>query len=113
LDLTFCSNKSDESGSQEDMWYIKPSSESKKMVVASSSVSDKGKKYLEQKYIDQIVKCIDKNLDKLYNRTGTIEKIIPQSDCVFLHVNFGRGLGTIMLMDSLDGSKKQIEIVEV
>jgi len=92
--------------SPDNTWFINPMCSNVPIVQKVAS------KFPEQKYFNAIVRCIDKSLDKLFGRTGMVNQIVPQNDCVFLDVNFGRGLGIIRLMDDLkDPAKTQIELI--
>jgi len=62
-------------------------------------------KYMEQDYLNAIVKCIDPNLKSIYGRTGATIQVIPLDDMIEVDVDFGRGLGVVRL------TEKQIEIV--
>jgi hypothetical protein len=69
------------------------------------TASQDSSKYTEQDYANAVVKCIDPQLESIYNRTGVVLEVIPHTDMIEIDVNFGRGLGTIRL------TEKQIEIL--
>ena len=62
-------------------------------------------KYTEQDYLNSVVKCIDPELQSIFQRTGSAQQIIPCIDHIEVDVDFGRGLGTVRL------TEKQLEIV--
>jgi len=70
-----------------------------------NKMAKKTSKYTEQKYINAVVKCIDPNLDSIYNKTGSVIQVMPATDHIELDVDFGRGLDVVRLTES------QIEIV--
>lgn len=63
--------------------------------------------YEEQDYMNSIVKCIDKNLESIFNRTGAVIEVVPHTDIIEIDVDFGRGIGIIRLTED------QIQIVSV
>ena len=81
----------------EDMWMFNNSSDLVKSAVTSI--------YNEQDYLDAVVKCIDPQLKSIFNRTGAVIQVIPQTDYIEIDVDFGRGIGVIRL------TEKQTEII--
>ena len=76
---------------EEPVWIMKPS----KIVSHAQSTS----KYNENDYQNSIVRCIDKSLESIYNRTGSVIQVIPLEDIIEIDVNFGRGLGVVRLTE--------------
>lgn len=64
-------------------------------------------KYNEDELKNRIVKCIDPNLESIYNRTGVVIQVITQSNGLEIDVDFGRGIDVVRLIES------QIEIIDV
>jgi hypothetical protein len=86
---------------ENSMWTL---SSAKNIKVASKENSSN---YTEQQYLNAIVRCIDPKLDSIFQRTGSVIQVIPETDAIEIDVDFGRGLGTVRL------TEKQIEIVPV
>jgi len=84
---------------EKPIWIFEPSENIK---VAQSKMPSK---YVEQDYINAIVRCTDANLKSIYGRTGSVIQVIPLTDIIEIDVDFGRGLGVTRL------TEKQIEIV--
>lgn len=87
---------------EKPIWIISPKSEITKTAQISNQVS----KYTEMDYLNAIVKCIDSNLKSIYQRTGSVIQVIPETDVVEIDVDFGSGLGIVRL------TEKQVEIIK-
>jgi hypothetical protein len=71
-------------------WWIKDSQESVIKTAATQAPSAIGTN----------VRCIRKNLPTYYGRTGMVVNVIPRADTCDVVVDFGRGLGTLVLENS-------------
>ena len=92
---------------KDNVWFIKPCG---LQCEASSEKDDSDKsvsRYNELDYKNAIVRCVDNDLDSLFDRTGEVIQVIPLSDIIEIDVDFGRGLGVVRLTED------QIEIVEI
>jgi len=56
--------------------------------------------YTSSDYSNAIVKCVDKNLKSIHERTGVVMQVLPRKDLIEIDVDFGSGIGIVRLTEN-------------